>query len=721
MSEIISPPLSWRPIAQKTAADLKAALSLAPEMRLISIKTAMKSGTRYYSAIAVQTVGLYWDWTEKMNPDVLKAKMIAEGQRLISLDCFMEGEQLWCAAVWIKNDPAIKWNWTFNKGPGLINNALLKENGKLTCVRTYQAQINPAPAALTQTFCAIWIESDGKPWGWHHDLNGSQLGDKLSDENGKLISIDNLDQAQWLQGQERYCAIWYENEDGSTWFWNNGLTAVALDDEFKKFCSYGMDLVPSGPDTYASIMYQFPQPASVLGAPLLDSWGSGSFKSYYRGFMETLEYGLKLKNVSGEEVSLERGLLMNISEGGFTWVIAEEATQNGAILGMPLSLPPGFNQNHTPLINNTSPPVNQKLLCIHATTDSGKSQWLLTQMLHPQQGFAPVAAIHVAMPAYIGVIEPLDAVSYSNGKVQVPLIGMIVNPTGEPMTLTRLHLKLTSDANLTLFEGLLPLSFLIDTDPTGKALNPPVKNDPVVNSKAPVPKFIRHLEVPRTFTSGKLRIEVNFQWGGNCFSDVREIQVGLPPDEGPLQPPVKGRWNWGNGSDGPVLHVHSWPEHRYGFDLGIKDVNGSFIKQGGDPAVNSDYYCYLQPVYAMRSGVVVYADFSNAENAGNKQDVLGWANCVIIQSGELYHAYFHFAPRKENPFETNPVVMTGDLLGYCGNSGGSSAPHLHVSAFKIDPSGFIRPVPMRFDFLAKVNGAAALLMPNHETEYIATW
>lgn len=107
MSEIISPPLSWKLHGDLSAANLKAAFT-ADGHRLISIKTYLKDGKRLYAAIAVKNEGLDWNWTEKMKPDQLRNKMNDESMRLISLDCFQDGEDMpTCAPRATHSSPAI--------------------------------------------------------------------------------------------------------------------------------------------------------------------------------------------------------------------------------------------------------------------------------------------------------------------------------------------------------------------------------------------------------------------------------------------------------------------------------------------------------------------------------------------------------------------------------------------------------------------------------------
>ncbi|QDT53087.1 Glycyl-glycine endopeptidase LytM precursor [Caulifigura coniformis] len=69
----------------------------------------------------------------------------------------------------------------------------------------------------------------------------------------------------------------------------------------------------------------------------------------------------------------------------------------------------------------------------------------------------------------------------------------------------------------------------------------------------------------------------------------------------------------------------------------------------------------------------------------------GWSNLVIVKSGDLDHYDFHL--KKDSvTVGYGDVVTEGMELGRVGNTGASSAPHLHFGVHAIDPAGVLRPV-----------------------------
>ncbi len=144
--------------------------------------------------------------------------------------------------------------------------------------------------------------------------------------------------------------------------------------------------------------------------------------------------------------------------------------------------------------------------------------------------------------------------------------------------------------------------------------------------------------------------------------------------------PFLGTWTCTQGHLGGLTHRGLW-EHA--FDFEVRDRSGRFHKNGGKEV--SDYFCYKLPVLACGNGQVVKTVKSIPENLIGKLDLKeNWGNLVMIQHGpSLFSMACHLA---EGPLKVKEgdVVKKGDIIGYCGNSGRSSVPHLH---FQLQSSG----------------------------------
>lgn len=123
---------------------------------------------------------------------------------------------------------------------------------------------------------------------------------------------------------------------------------------------------------------------------------------------------------------------------------------------------------------------------------------------------------------------------------------------------------------------------------------------------------------------------------------------------------------------------------RYAFDsLEFNDNLTAFYS--GDPALNSSYFNYGKTLYAVADGTVVKIQDGLAENSGNTGDVASKitvndefaGNYIMIDlGGGRYATYMHCIPGN---FLVNvgDHVSEGQPIGLLGNSGGSTAPHLH--------------------------------------------
>ncbi len=102
------------------------------------------------------------------------------------------------------------------------------------------------------------------------------------------------------------------------------------------------------------------------------------------------------------------------------------------------------------------------------------------------------------------------------------------------------------------------------------------------------------------------------------------------------------------------------------------------------------------PVYAMRSGKVIFLRDIYQDNGGGSGNA-GTFNAVVIAHDNGYRsAYLHLERgfiQKVGIHEGDQVVV-GQLIGYTGNSGWSTGPHLHV---EVHQGFFGQTVPFEID------------------------
>ncbi len=141
--------------------------------------------------------------------------------------------------------------------------------------------------------------------------------------------------------------------------------------------------------------------------------------------------------------------------------------------------------------------------------------------------------------------------------------------------------------------------------------------------------------------------------------------------------PFKGEWfvYWG-GYTKKLNYHHDNLAQKYAFDFVIIDKEGRTHHKS--LRKNNSYYCFDQAIVSPAKGTVVQVvDGVDDNPPGCLNEYWLAGNTVIIKhSKKIYSFLAHF---KQNSIvvRTGDKVKAGDLLGYCGNSGRSSEPHLH--------------------------------------------
>ena len=97
------------------------------------------------------------------------------------------------------------------------------------------------------------------------------------------------------------------------------------------------------------------------------------------------------------------------------------------------------------------------------------------------------------------------------------------------------------------------------------------------------------------------------------------------------------------------------------------------------------------PIYAAREGVVVGSDGSSNLGGGNPE-YRKFANYVVIEHSDGTMGNYYHLKQGGAVAVIGQKVAKGDLIGYSGNTGYSSGPHLHFSVSKVDPISMRRPM-----------------------------
>jgi hypothetical protein len=709
MTELIPAPSEWNFRLSHDAATLKTKLS-SSHHRLLSIKTYLDGKSRIYSGVSIKDEGLGGGWDDRITPPNLTNKL-GKKFRLTALDCFEEKRQTLCTAAWIENKPQIKWNWDCDLTVNKLNQRLEKDDGKLTSIRVYKTTLGGKLTTPALRYCAIWIKDDDVEWGWIPDAVEDSISDTLDANSARLISIDNLDNENWLDDNEHFCAVWYKQVIGPGWFWNIGLDKSELPNEPSKFCSWPLDVSYCSKNRYVSLMEQFPKQNDPNLANLMTMGGSAG-AIFRDDLWEEMTWNVNEQNFVSEQVDIESGFMFSAAEGGWSWFSGNLPNLSPPnILGLPLSLAASQAYNFVSSWGGVSNGPKIGVFPLKAVASGGKHQFLLSQVVITQASFSTPPALPIKWPVFLGIQGPVEIIKLTNGKHWGTLAAQVVNGTSKKLDITNIKVKLKDQNNVTVHKAYFTKKMRIDMDVLGNWLDHPL-DGPVSNSDAPLPKFYDGFEVPRSFTKGTLKVQANVKFREGkleCYGDQRTLTVERAPitvmDRLPVDVPVINgksdpsyRWFWGSGMGGTQFNVHSYPEERYYYDVGLKGPDGNTFKDANKMSENDNYHCWGRPVLSMSSGEVIFTSNDFEDNFGNvhNDNSIG-ANTVVIRNDTLncYHVYVHLKQHSIIVTSGDPI-SPGDKLGLVGNSGGTSEPHLHVGISGRDSEGFLRSLPMTF-------------------------
>lgn len=125
-----------------------------------------------------------------------------------------------------------------------------------------------------------------------------------------------------------------------------------------------------------------------------------------------------------------------------------------------------------------------------------------------------------------------------------------------------------------------------------------------------------------------------------------------------------------------------WLSQRFAVDWEQLDASGRFVTRGGDPADPADYTIYgKQTIAAADATIVSVLDGLPDQKPGALPEGIAPTevdgNSIIAKTGQgLYMLYGHMQAGSIK-VKKGDTVKRGDPVGLVGNSGNSSAPHLH--------------------------------------------
>lgn len=143
----------------------------------------------------------------------------------------------------------------------------------------------------------------------------------------------------------------------------------------------------------------------------------------------------------------------------------------------------------------------------------------------------------------------------------------------------------------------------------------------------------------------------------------------------------------------------------------VQGFNGGYSHQGLAKYAVDFAMPVGSKVHAARGGIVV--DVEVRHNKGGASRRYGrYANFIVIEhddgtTGEYYHLKQHGVAVK-----IGDKVTVGQLIGYSGNTGFTSLPHLHFAVYKALPNGDTQSLPFKFG-----SADGVVIYPRHGGRY----
>ena len=193
----------------------------------------------------------------------------------------------------------------------------------------------------------------------------------------------------------------------------------------------------------------------------------------------------------------------------------------------------------------------------------------------------------------------------------------------------------------------------------------------------------------RTSKYSKSRVPVMVAVAVNEDGELTDLQVVPVPfaqrdeyfdyqDQTKLRLPFDGSWIVLQGGRTPYDNAYAQSDdNKYTVSFVFTKDGAAFENTGRR---NTDFYCYGQPVLAPAAGTVVQAVGNYQDHApGRSSEMMSRGNYVVIAHGNSEFSMIPYMKAGSVKVRPGQRVKQGQVIGECGNSGSSVAPHLEYS------------------------------------------
>ncbi len=181
-------------------------------------------------------------------------------------------------------------------------------------------------------------------------------------------------------------------------------------------------------------------------------------------------------------------------------------------------------------------------------------------------------------------------------------------------------------------------------------------------------------------------LEISFKFNDQCEILAMQVKTHYPENlpaikrnETILSLPFTGEWyvQWGGSAIRDNYH-NAHRNMKGAIDFTKRDTHGNTYRNNGRN--NEDYYAFGAEIIAPCPGRVVRAVNDIPDNNWPEINQEGlYGNMVVLETANHEYILLGHLQQGSVVVEEGQLVHRGELLGLCGNSGYSKAPHLHFN------------------------------------------
>ncbi len=286
-------------------------------------------------------------------------------------------------------------------------------------------------------------------------------------------------------------------------------------------------------------------------------------------------------------------------------------------------------------------------------------------------------------------------VQTSDGRWRVLYELLLTNSKAAPATVQRIDVVDAADTDRVVgtYEGekLLANLRLLSGPPVEEPVIPPdaarlLLLELVFETRDEVPDAVAQRFVGRAADNPAATEPAPVDYLAAPFSLGRRTRVTIAP-------PLRGTgWLAVNGLDtstgvhrGSVQSVNGQLFDAQRFAIDWMRLADDDTLASGDGSAVEDFHCYDQPVHAVADGTVVSVESGLPDQEpGQLPDPASITldtvdgNHVVLEIGEGVYAFYAHLRNGSIEVAEGDTVTAGDVIGRLGNSGNTSAPHLHL-------------------------------------------